>query len=228
MGFIIKTVNLQCKFYPDIVRRQILTRKHPPLSRELILETALSIIDDMGVDLLSMRSLAKQLNIEAMSLYNHIRDKDDLLNGIVEIIVCEIQFPEQTTDWKTALRSVACAFYDVLTCHPNAIPILLTHSPVTQKGLEQVEKLLSVIKKANTAKVTAYSMMHILLSYVIGHASIRLFDMQNGSRDYKLPLPLNSVDFGKYPNIEESIQVLSREDIRKEFLYGLELFLNSL
>lgn len=198
-----------------------MSRNRSVLNREVILKTALNIIDESGMDALSMRTVAKRLNVEAMSLYNHIENKEDLLNGIVEMILGEVEYPECSSDWKAYLKSTACSFHDVLLRHPNALPIISTHSPVTVKGLAQVEKILLVLKEAGITGISAFSLMHIVIAYIIGHAGMSI----TGTKDNKVP---EQIDLSAFPNILEVSQSLSQRDINEEFLYGLELLLNNL
>ena len=75
-----------------------------PLSRERVTTAALLLIDADGLDALSMRKLGAALGVEAMSLYNHVANKDDLLDGMVDLVVSEIDLPSDATDWKEAMR----------------------------------------------------------------------------------------------------------------------------
>src|SRR5919106_6884880 len=96
-------VSLRCKLN---VRRKLcqdMARKRP-LTRETVLQAALRLADDSGIESLSMRKLARELGVEAMSLYNHVTNKDDLLDGMVDLVFGEIGLPEPEEDWKTAMR----------------------------------------------------------------------------------------------------------------------------
>lgn len=198
-----------------------MNRNRSILNREVILKTALNVIDESGIDALSMRTVAKKLNVEAMSLYNHIENKEDLLNGIVEMILDEVEYPEHSSGWKVYLKSAACSFHDVLLRHPNALPVISTHSPVTLKGLVQVEKILSVLKEAGITGVSAFSLMHIVIAYIIGHAGMSV----TGTKDNEAP---KQIDLSTFPNLLEVSQSLSQRDTDEEFLYGLDLILNNL
>src|SRR5919106_5226050 len=92
-------VSLRCKLN---VRRKLcqdMARKRP-LSRETVLQAALRLADDSGIESLSMRKLARELGVEAMSLYNHVANKDDLLGGLLELVADEIELPTEDVDWK--------------------------------------------------------------------------------------------------------------------------------
>ena len=100
-----------------------------PLSRERILSAAITLADEGGIDSLSMRKLAERLGVEAMSLYNHIANKDDLLAGIVEAVAGEIATPSADTEWKTAIREIATSAHESLLRHPWARDLWIRTSP---------------------------------------------------------------------------------------------------
>src|SRR5678815_2723168 len=93
---------------------------HTPLSTERVLRAAVDLADRGGIDSLSMRKLAQELGVEAMSLYNHVQNKGDILDGIVEVVVGEIELSPTDGDWKTSMRQQALAARTVLLRHPWA------------------------------------------------------------------------------------------------------------
>ena len=97
-----------------------------PLSRDRVLRAAMVLADEGGIESLSMRKLGQELGVEAMSLYNHVANKDDILNAIVEIVESEIELPSPGADWKAALRKTAISYHDVLVRHPWAASLTLS------------------------------------------------------------------------------------------------------
>ena len=91
-----------------------------PLTTERVLRAAVTLADEGGIESLSMRNLGQKLGVEAMSLYNHVTNKDDILNGIVDIVVSEIDAPSSRADWKAAMRQRAISAREVLLRHPWA------------------------------------------------------------------------------------------------------------
>ncbi|TCL55393.1 TetR family transcriptional regulator [Kineothrix alysoides] len=196
--------------------------RHSKLSRELIIKEAFALLDEYGEDEFSMRNIAQRLNVKAMSLYNHVRSKEDLLDGIVEIITCEVRIPQPSADWKLDLRNVALSFYEILLRHPNVLPIISTHSPITEKGIEQVERLLLILKDTNMSGQEAFSLLHIIIAYVIGHAEISITNNQASEvRSVKF-------DLQKFPNVYTVYLELNKRNCKNEFLYGLDLLLDGL
>ena len=105
--------------------------KRTPLNRGRVLRAAVALADEAGIESLSMRRLGQELGVEAMSLYNHVANKDDLLNGITDLVVSEIELPEGGGDWKTALRRHAISAHDVLVAHPWACRLALSPDTVS-------------------------------------------------------------------------------------------------
>src|SRR5215213_884705 len=95
--------------------------KRTPLTRERVLRAAIALADDRGAEALTMRNVAKELGVEAMSLYNHVANKNDLLDGMVDLVFSEIEPPASAGDWKSELRRRAIATRTALARHRWAI-----------------------------------------------------------------------------------------------------------
>src|SRR3954470_9543369 len=111
--------------------RETLTRR-TPLNRERVLRAAVALADERGAEELTMRKLAKELGVEAMSLYNHVANKDDLLDGMVDIVFGEIDPPVPSGDWKAELRKRAVSTREALGRHRWAVGAMEgrpTHGP---------------------------------------------------------------------------------------------------
>ncbi len=100
-----------------------------PLSRARVLEAAVAYADEHGVAALSMRKLAAELGFEAMSLYNHVANKDDLFEGMADLVAAEVELPDADTDWKAGVRAIAVAHHRALLRHPWAGPVQSIHFP---------------------------------------------------------------------------------------------------
>ena len=95
------------------------------LSRDRVIEAALRIMDEEGLDAVSMRRVAHELGVEAMSLYHHVGDKDELLDGICERVMGDFEFPELTGDWAQDCRAGARAWRRLMQKHPEVIELWL-------------------------------------------------------------------------------------------------------
>jgi AcrR family transcriptional regulator len=103
-------------------------RSREPLSRERVLAAAVAIADEQGVDALSMRRLANELHVVPMALYKHVANKDELLDGMIDVVVSEIDTPNDGVDWKTAVRE------RILSARPGGFSIDLTHHVMHAMG----------------------------------------------------------------------------------------------
>src|SRR5256885_8563748 len=122
-----------------------------PLSRERVLQAAVRLADDGGIEALAMRKLARTLGVEAMSLYNHVANKGDLVDGIVDLVVSEIELPSAAEDWDVAIRECAISAHEALLRHPWACSLVM--SPTTTRiprtpRLRYMEWLLRRLREA--------------------------------------------------------------------------------
>src|SRR5437016_2439454 len=96
-----------------------------PLNRERVIQAAISLVDEGGIESLSMRKLGQALGVEAMSLYNHVANKQDILDGIVDLVLGEFELPSAGEDWETAIRTCAISAHDALERHPWACDLIM-------------------------------------------------------------------------------------------------------
>src|SRR5690349_199411 len=113
--------------------------KRKPLTRESVLEAARRLADEKGLEALSMRNLAQALKVEAMSLYNHVSNKEDILDGLVERVVAEIALPEPVGDWRASMRQRAHSAHEVLMSHPWATMLFVSRINVGPNMLRYVD-----------------------------------------------------------------------------------------
>src|ERR671936_797786 len=101
------------------------TRTRPRLTREQVLETAIRLADEGGIESLTMRKLAGELGVEAMSLYNHVANKGDLVDAIVDVVVSEIELPPAAGSWDAAVREYAITAHETFLRHPWACSLMV-------------------------------------------------------------------------------------------------------
>lgn len=142
--------------------------KRPRLTREQILTTAIRLADEGGVAALSMRNVAQQVGVEAMSLYNHVANKEDLLNGIVDIVVGEIELPTTDEDWQSSLRRRAHSAHEVLMRHPWATMLLVSRINVGPCMLRYTDATLACLRAAGFSYEAADHVWNALDSFVYG------------------------------------------------------------
>jgi AcrR family transcriptional regulator len=132
-----------------------------------VLRAAVALADEDGIEALSMRRLGNDLGVEAMSLYNHVANKDDLLNGITDLILGEIELPSDS-DWKDALRRHAISAHDVLFAHPWACNFALSPDRTLQVSVQRAEWMLRRLREAGFSADLTYHAYHALDSHILG------------------------------------------------------------
>lgn len=176
-----------------------------PVTRERALTTAVALADSGGIDAVSMRKLASELGIEAMSLYYHVKNKDEILDGMIEIVIGEMALASPDDDWRTALRERADSARAVLARHPWAIS--LVDARTTVATLRHHDSLIECLRAAGFSIAMAAHAMSLVDSYVRG------FAMQEAT------LPTN--DAGDISAATESI--LDQEELMAPFPHLAEM-----
>src|SRR4029078_6816327 len=143
------------------------TTRRKPLSRERILDTALAIVDEDGIEALSMRKLGQSLGYEAMSLYNHVANKDDLLDGILDLVMAERR-PRDREGGLPAIRSAALSAHEALKRHPWAATMLMAPTRARPARIEYMDALLASLRHAGLSAETTYHAYHVLDAHIVG------------------------------------------------------------
>jgi AcrR family transcriptional regulator len=202
-----------------------------PLSRERVLLAALRLADAEGLEALSMRNLAQELGVKAMSLYNHIKNKDDLIDGIVDIVVGEIEVPDFKLDWKTAMRRRAISAHEVLLRHPWATMPIVSRINVGSAMLRYVDTTLGCLHEAGFSLEMADHIWNAMDSHIYGFTLQELnfpVEAENYSEVAKEGLPLISAEQYPYMNDLTHEVIERRYDGLHDFEFGLDLILNGL
>jgi AcrR family transcriptional regulator len=152
------------------MRRAPASQQRIPLSRERILQAAVAMADAEGIDALTMRGLASQLQVEAMSLYNHVVNKDDLLDGMIELVAAEIEAPDEAADWKAAVRRRAISAHDALLRHPWSSILWASRMNVGPARMRHMDAMLRQLREAGFAPGLLDVAFHTLENHIVGHA----------------------------------------------------------
>ena len=203
-----------------------------PLSRDRVLHAALAHADTSGIESLSMRKLVQELGVEAMSLYNHVANKDDLLDGISELVASEIELPPGDVDWKAGLRRTAISSHEVFLRHRWACSLTMRPraSPARMRWMESV---LRTLRQAGFSADLTHHAYHALDSHITGFTLWQV-SMPFDTREELVDLAegfLRKIPADEYPYvIEHAEQHLapSSPDGRSEFEFGLDLILDGL
>jgi AcrR family transcriptional regulator len=204
-----------------------------PLSRERVFQAAVVLADERGVESLTMRALGDQLGIEAMSLYHYVANKDELLDGMVEVVLSEIELPTTDADWKTAMRRRAISTRQALARHRWAVGLLQSRTSPGPANFRLVNAVLGCLRKAGFSVENAAHAYSALDAYIYG------FALQEKTMPVDTPQELaeaaenirRQFSADEYPHIAETITehiTKSGYDFADEFEFGLDLILDGL
>jgi AcrR family transcriptional regulator len=215
------------------------TRRRPrprtPLSRERVLRAAVGLADEDGLEALSMRSLAKTLGVEAMSLYNHVANKDALLDGMIELVFDEIEPPVPGGDWKAELRKRAVSTRAALLRHPWAVGQMEGRGAHGPANLRIHDAVLGCLLAAGFDDATAVRAYSVQDAYIYGFA-LQQTDMSPESReDFAAVARQQMADYASalpdHPHLARVVGGYVAEhgyDYEEQFRFGLDLILDGL
>jgi AcrR family transcriptional regulator len=204
-----------------------------PLSRERALSTAIALADKEGLGSLSMRKLAQELGVEAMSLYHHVANKEDILDGMVDLVFAEIELPADGMEWKTAMRQRAESARDALTRHPWAISIMDSRSAPGPATLRHHDAVLRSCRAAGFSIHMAAHAFSLIDSYIYGFALQEVNLPFDDSSDLEevvdsMMLPFSADDYPHLVELTTEYILQPGYSYGNEFDYGLGLILDGL
>jgi AcrR family transcriptional regulator len=209
-------------------------RTRTPLSRERVLRAALDMADGDGLDALTMRALGQALGVEAMSLYNYIADKDDLLAGIVELVLSEFVLAHTVEDWRSDMRATAVSAHEALLRHPWATRLVLspTSARMISARMAYIESILARLRDAGFTPEAASRGYHALDSHILGFTIWQLGHAlpADAPPDFNDML-MRQLDPDTFPYLMEHAGVHMKEsdgEEEGEFEFGLDLILEGL
>ena len=199
-----------------------------PLSRARILSAAICLADRDGIDSLSMRKLAQELASKPMSLYNHVANKDDLLDGMVDIVVGEIEVPDLSVDWKTAMRRRAISAHKVLLRHPWSTMAIVSRINVGPAMLRYVDATLGCLREAGFSFEMADHAWNAIDSHIYGFTLQELnFPVDAAEYAEVAKSYISHIPPEKYPYLNTLTHhvIDGHYDGLNDFEFGLELIL---
>ncbi|MFD0361424.1 TetR/AcrR family transcriptional regulator [Nocardia sp. GCM10030253] len=173
--------------------------RRTPLSRARVLRAAVALADDTGIDSLSMRKLAQELGVVPMALYKHIANKEELLSGMVDVVVGEIGPPEPGVEWKAAVRQRILAARRALLRHPWASRVIESRAAPTPIVLAYMDSMIGMFRAGGFSVDLTHHVMHALGSRMFGFTQ-ELFDAPQGMDPQAPALDEMSA---RYPHIME-------------------------
>jgi AcrR family transcriptional regulator len=213
-------------------------RSEPPqertrLSRERVLSAAVAVADTGGLSSLTIRSLAQQLGVKPMSVYYHVANKDEILDGIVDFVFSQIELPNTTGDWRTEIHRRAVSARQVLRRHSWAIALMESRTTPGPATLRHHDAVIATLRAAG------FSLAMTAHAYAVLDAHVYGFAVQEASLPFEGPDTVSEVAesimaqfaAGEYPHLVEMVTEYYRQpgyDFADEFEFGLNLILDGL
>jgi AcrR family transcriptional regulator len=216
---------------------QTTTERRAPLTRERVLGAAVELADREGIEALSMRRLGTELGVEAMSLYNHVANKEDVLDGMIDVILGEIDALPEDGDWKPRLRARILSARRAMLRHPWASGVIVSRRQPSAMMMGYMDGVAGILLQGGFSVDLLHHAMHVLGSRVLGFSQ-ELFDdsgeLVQSPEMQALMLQQMSVAF---PNISEIVRQVQHDeasvvgagcDDQFEFEFALDLLLDGL
>lgn len=210
------------------------SRARLPLTRERVVKAALALVDEGGVEALSMRTLAAKLGVEAMSLYRHVSGKEDLLLGVADLVLSEIEVPPPGTPWREAMRRRALSAREVFLRHPSSALVVESCATMTPSRLRYSDAITGLLMADGFDPTLAYRAFLLLDSYIYGFTMQELSWPQPAAPG-EVPAQVE-VSPERFPHFAAVMgAVMSKVGAQglaasyaEEFRFGLELVLDAL
>jgi AcrR family transcriptional regulator len=206
-----------------------------PLNRERVLEVAIRLADEGGLESLTMRKLAGALGVEAMSLYNYVESKGELVSSIVDLVVSEFELPAGEQDWELAVRRCAISAHEVLVRHPWACnPVMSPSDSIASltARMRYMEWLLARLRAAGFAPELTYKAYHAIDSHIFGFTlwqiahEIATDDVPDLADTVLRELPTDEFPY-LIEHVHQHLEAPSGDGARA-FEFGLDLILDGL
>jgi len=207
--------------------------KRAPLSRERVVTAAVELADEKGAAGISMRAIAARLGVEAMSLYNHVTGREDMLDGMVDTVFGEVELPSADIGWKRAMRERAVSLRAALTRHPWAVGLMDSRTTPGPATLRHHDAVIGVLRAGGFSVPMAAHAFSLIDSYLYG------FVLQERSLPFSTPAELEEVAGEIFRDLPEDTHPHLTElavehalkpgyDYGAEFDFGLDLILDAL
>jgi AcrR family transcriptional regulator len=210
-------------------------RPRAPLSRERILRTAVALADEGGVESASMRKIAQELDVVPMALYRHVAGKDELLDGMLDAVVGEIDPPAGGADWKTAVRQRILSARRALLRHPWASQVMESRTEPTPTVLAYMDSMMGMFLAGGFSMDLVHHAMHAMGSRMMGFTQELFNDAADVDPAVEAEMWRGMAD--RYPNIAQLVDVVMHDDTsvvgggcddQFEFEFALDLMLAGL
>jgi AcrR family transcriptional regulator len=205
--------------------------KRTPLSRDRILGAAMKLADEGGIKAVSMRKIAQELGVEAMSLYNHVASKDEIIDGIVDLVATEIDLAPTGDDWREAMRRRVISAHEVLLQHPWACNLWMSSQTFGAPRMRYGDAVLRGFREGGFPEELTYHAFHVIQSHVMGFTMyVASFDFDVEELEELATDFLETFPADEYPDLAVHIRQHAEPGDEHEgtFEFGLELVLDGL
>lgn len=205
-------------------------RRPAPLDPERILDAAIALADDAGLDALSMRRLGQALGVEAMSLYNHHANKDAILDGMVARVLAQVELPAEGGDWEEELRRCAVSLHEALRRHPWACSLVMAPASgpdALAARLRYIDALLRTLREAGFTPEQAYHAYHAIDGHTVGFTMWELGHTSPWT-DAAVETAMRLMKSGDFPYLLEHGEQHELDHDVSGFAFGLDLIFDGL
>jgi AcrR family transcriptional regulator len=199
-----------------------------PLSRDRVIEAAVALADEHGLDGISMRKLGAELGVEAMSLYNHVDDKGDLFDGMIDHVFISIQIPDGELSWQDQTRLIGQGAMDRFSAHPWVASLLMQRGNFGPAALAFMDHVVGILFAAGFNEEDVHHAWQMLASHTIGYA----FQSSGGAGvqekdfiSFEDDLPRIAAEF---PYVARLAPFLIECSWDTEYMFGLEIIIDGL
>jgi AcrR family transcriptional regulator len=206
------------------------TGRRTPLNRDRVLEAGVVLAHAEGIGAMSMRRLGRELGVEAMSLYNHVRNKDDLLDGMLDRVAGEIELPDGDPDWRHHARRRAISAHTMLMRHPWAAALWTARLSLGPARMRYMDSALRSLREAGFSPGLLDRTYHTIENHIVGHALQALgFPLDQDEMAAVGESFLRAFPSADYPDLAAHIRHhLEHPAEGDEFEFGLDLILDGL
>jgi len=207
--------------------------ERPRLSRERVLEAAMTVADEGGIDALTIRSLAQSLGVKPMSVYYYVANKDEILDGIVDLVFSQIELPRADGDWRDEIHRRAHSARRVLRAHPWAIGLMESRTTPGPATVRHHDAVIATLRGAGFSHALTAHAYALLDSYTYGFALQEVglpFEGSDSVAEVAEPI-MERFATGDYPHLTEmatDYYLQPGYDFGDEFEWGLDLILEAL
>ncbi|WP_142268457.1 TetR/AcrR family transcriptional regulator C-terminal domain-containing protein [Streptomyces sp. NBC_00080] len=218
----------------------VAAQSRPPLSRGRVLSAAVALADEGGVDALSMRNIAQALGVVPMALYKHVANKNELLDGMIDVLMDEIDPPADDTDWKTTVRRRVLSARRMLLRHPWAPAVIESRTKAratpTPAVMAYLDSMIGIFRAGGFSIRLVHHAMHVMGSRLLGFSQELFEDSADGREPDPDAMPPEEMA-ARYPHITELAMAVAHDpesvvgagcDDQFEFEFALDLTLDGL